>query len=144
MRTAFVAVLFAVAALPLSAHAADQSVVGEWGGALHGPDGAYRVRLHVQAVAGGLVGTVSGLPFSDAVPLLAHVEKIGDRLSFGTRLGQYSGVWNHDQAQWVGTWKQAGLSEPLALRWDSDNAMRPTRPDAGTAQLPAVVDVPQR
>jgi hypothetical protein len=70
---------------------------------------------------------VSGLPFSDAVALLAHVEKVGDRLSFATTLGQYSGFWDSDQAQWVGTWKQADLSEPLALRWDSDSAIRTRR-----------------
>jgi hypothetical protein len=121
MRRAFLSVFFALAASPLLAYAGDQSAVGEWSGPLHRPDGAYRVRLHVQTVAdGGLVGTVSGLPFSDTTPLPAHVEKVGDRLSFDTTLGQYSGVWDADRAEWVGKWKQADLSEPLALRWDTD------------------------
>jgi len=49
MSRATLCVLFAFAALPLCAHAADQSAVGDWSGALHQGDAAYRVRFHVQA-----------------------------------------------------------------------------------------------
>jgi len=50
----------------------------------------------------------------------AHVEKTGQTLSFGTSLGQYKGDWDTSRSEWVGTWKQADLSEPLTLRWDTD------------------------
>jgi hypothetical protein len=115
--------LIALAVSPLSAHAADQSAVGQWGGALHRPDGAYRVRIHVhQSADGMLVGTIYGLPETSAPAAVDHIKRIGERLSFDTVMGHYSGVWDEGSATWVGTWKQADLTTPLALRWDSDNS----------------------
>jgi hypothetical protein len=125
MSRAALCVLFAFAALPLSAHAADQSAVGEWSGALHHGDAAYRVRFHVQTTTDGrLTGTVSGLPGDGADPVAAAVERTGDTLEIVAAGGRYSGVWDQSRAAWVGSWRQADLSEPLALRWDGDNAMR--------------------
>ncbi len=123
MRKAALLVLYALAA-PLSAHATDQSAIGQWGGPFHRPDGTYRVRLHVQAAAdGSLVGTVYGLPQSDAPSSPAHVEKVGERLSFDTAAGRYSGVWDESRGEWVGAWRQADLTVPLALRWDVDSTV---------------------
>lgn len=127
MSRAALCVLFAFAALPLSAHASDQSAIGEWSGAMHRGDAAYRVRFHVQSTPDGrLVGTVSGLPGDGAEPVAAAVQRTGDTLVIDAAGGRYSGVWDQSRAAWVGSWKQADLSEPLALRWDGDNAMRPT------------------
>jgi hypothetical protein len=120
-RVAFCA-LFAFAALPLCAHAADPSAVGEWSGALHHGDGAYRVRFHIQATPDGrLTGTVWGLPGDDAQAVPAWVETSGDQLVIGAAGGRYTGVWDQSKAAWVGAWKQADLSEPLALRWEGNN-----------------------
>jgi hypothetical protein len=114
-------VVFAFAAVPLCAHAADQSAVGDWSGALHQGDAAYRVRFHVESTRDGrLTGTVSGLPGDDAVPVPIAVEKSGDELVIDAAGGRWSGVWDQSRAAWVGSWKQADLSEPLALRWDGD------------------------
>ena len=125
MRKAAFPVLFALACLPLSAHAADPSAVGDWSGALHQGDAAYRVRFHVQATADGrLTGTVSGLPGDDATPLPIAVERSGDALVIDAAGGRWSGIWDQSRAAWVGSWQQADLTEPLALRWDSDNAAR--------------------
>ena len=120
--------LFAFAALPLSAHAADQSAVGDWSGALHHGDAAFRVRFHVQATADGkLTGTVSGLPGDDATPTPAWVEKSGEELVIGVAGGRWSGIWDQSRAAWVGSWTQADLSVPLALRWDGDGPVRMLR-----------------
>ncbi len=128
MSRAALCVLFAFAALPLYARAADQSAVGEWSGALHQGDSAYRVRFHVQTTADGrLTGTVSGLPGDGAEPVAAAVERTGDALVIDAAGGRYSGVWDQARAAWVGSWKQADLSEPLALRWDGDGAVRMLR-----------------
>jgi len=116
-------VLFAFAALPLSAHAVGQSPVGNWSGALHKGDAAYRVNFHVQKTPDGrLTGTVSGLPGDDYTPLPAAVEASGNTLEITAAGGRYSGVWDQAKGAWVGSWKQADLSEPLALRWDTDNS----------------------
>jgi hypothetical protein len=123
MSRAALCVLFAFAALPLSAHAAGQSAVGDWSGALHHGDDAYRVRFHVQTAADGrLTGTVSGLPGDGAQPVAAAVQSTGDTLVIDATGGRYSGVWDQSRAAWVGSWKQADLSEPLALRWDGNGA----------------------
>jgi hypothetical protein len=140
-----VCVLFVLAAIPLSAHAVEpqQQAVGNWSGALHQGENAYRVNFHVHATPDGrLTGTVSGLPGDGAAPVPAAVEASGDTLEIVAAGGRYSGVWDQARAAWVGSWKQADLSEPLALRWDADNAMRVTRPSARsivtlTAQPPA-------
>jgi hypothetical protein len=130
-RAAFCA-LFAFAALPLPAHAAGQSAVGDWSGALHRGDAAYRVKFHVQATPDGrLTGTVSGLPGDDYTPIPAAVEASGNSLEITAAGGRYSGVWDQAQGAWVGSWKQAGLSEPVALRWNTDDSaprMRLTKP----------------
>jgi hypothetical protein len=140
MSRAVLCVLFAFAALPLSAHAADQTAIGDWSGALHHGDGAYRVRFHVQSTADGrLTGTVSGLPGDDAQAVPAWVETTGDELVIGVAGGRYSGVWDPSRAAWVGDWKQADLSEPLTLRWEGDNsAPRLARPVA----VPEITTVP--
>jgi hypothetical protein len=131
MSKATLCVLFAFAALPVCAHAADQSAVGDWSGALHHGDSAYRVRFHVQTTADGrLTGTVSGLPGDGAEPVAVAVESRGEALVIDAAGGRYTGVWDQSRAAWVGSWKQADLSEPLALRWDGDNAahmLRSTR-----------------
>jgi len=117
----------AMAGAPLAASAAaptaaDPSAVGEWSGALHRGDSAYRVRFHVQTDRrGGLTGTVSGLTGGASPAALTRVEKSGDRLIIDTAEGEYSGVW--DGAAWIGSWKQADMTLPLSLRWDGDNAM---------------------
>ncbi len=137
MRKAALLVLYALAA-PLSAHATDQSAIGQWGGPLHRPDGTYRIRLHVQTTANGsLVGTVYGLPQSDTPSSPAHVEKVGERLSFDTTTGQYSGVWDESRGEWVGTWKQADLTVRLALRWDVDSTV------SRLSKPPVILTVPQ-
>lgn len=132
MSRAVVCVLFAFAALPLSAHAADQSAVGNWSGALHRGDAAYRVNFHVQTAPDGrLTGTVSGLPGDGYTPVPAAVEASGDKLVIDAAGGRYSGVWDQAQGAWVGSWKQADISEPLALRWNTDDSaprVRSTRP----------------
>jgi hypothetical protein len=143
MSRAALCVLFAFAALPLSAHAGDQSAVGEWSGALHHGDAAYRVRFHVQTTPDGrLVGTVSGLPGDGAEPVAAAVESTGDALVIDAAGGRWSGVWDQSRAAWVGAWKQADLSEPLALRWDGDATMPVLRSKPGgvtvTTQLPVL------
>jgi hypothetical protein len=121
MSRAMLCALFAFAALPLAARAADQSAVGDWSGALHHGDAAYRVRFHVQPTADGrLTGTVSGLPGDGAEPLPIAVERSGDEMVIEAAGGRWSGVWDQSRAAWVGSWKQADLSEPLALRWDGD------------------------
>lgn len=124
MSRAALCVLFAFAALPLSAHAVEPSAVGNWSGALHHGDADYRVRFHVQTAPDGrLTGTVSGLPGDDYTPVPAAVEASGDTLTIAVGGGRYSGVWDQAKGAWVGSWKQADLSEPLALRWDTDNAV---------------------
>ena len=128
MSRAALCVAFAFAAVPFVAHAADQSAVGDWSGALHRGDDAYRVRFHVQATTDGkLTGTVSGLPGDDATPTPAWVEKSGDELVIGAAGGRWSGVWDQSRAAWVGSWTQADLTTPLALRWDGDGATRMLR-----------------
>ena len=140
-RTAL-CVLIAFAAMPLAAHAVEQQAIGSWSGALHHGEDAYRVNFHVQATRDGrLTGTVTGLPGDGSAPVPAAVEASGDTLEITAAGGRYSGVWDQSKAAWVGSWKQADLSEPLALRWDADNAMRvsPTsdRIVTYTSQLPA-------
>jgi hypothetical protein len=128
MSRAPLCALFAFAAFPLSAHAADALAVGDWSGALHHGDAAYRVRFHVQTTPDGrLTGTASGLPGDDATPVPIAVEKSGDALVIDAAGGHWSGVWDQSRAAWVGAWTQADLSEPLALRWDSDGAARMLR-----------------
>jgi hypothetical protein len=123
MSRAALCVLFAFSALPLSALAAGVSAVGNWSGALHRGDAAYRVRFHVQATPDGrLTGTVSGLPGDDYTPVPAAVEASGDTLKIAVGGGRYSGVWDQAEGAWVGSWKQADVSEPLALRWDTDES----------------------
>jgi hypothetical protein len=122
MSRAALCVLFAFAAIPLCAQAADQSAVGEWSGALHHGDSAYRVRFHIQAAPDGrLTGTAWGLPGDDATAVPVWVEKSGEALVIGVAGGRYTGVWDEARAAWVGSWKQADLSEPLALRWEGNN-----------------------
>lgn len=134
MLRSVLCVSFALVALP--AFAADQTAVGDWGGALHHGEAAWRVRLHVETVHdGGLIGTASGFPLEPS-PSPAHVAVSGDRLSFSTSTGEYAGVWDQGRGAWVGTWKQADLSEPLALRWDSDDTARRRR----STQAPTVTD----
>jgi hypothetical protein len=138
MSRAVLCALFAFAAVPLAAHAADQSAVGDWSGALHRGDAAYRVRFHVQATPDGrLTGTVSGLPGEDYTPVPAAVEASGDTLVIAVGAARYAGVWDRTEGAWVGSWKQADLSEPLALRLDADEGVRPTR-----LHKPIVVTVP--
>ena len=121
MSRAAICLLFAFAALPLSAKAAGAPALGDWSGALHQGGAAYRVRFHVQSTADGrLTGTVSGLPGDGAEPVAAAVESQGDELVIDAAGGRYAGVWDQSKAAWVGSWKQADLSEPLALRWDGD------------------------
>ena len=133
-------VLLAFAASPLAAHATGQSAVGDWSGALHRGDAAYRVRFHVQATPDGrLTGTVSGLPGDDYAPVPAAVEASSDTLLIAVGAARYSGVWDQTAGAWVGSWKQADLSEPLALRLDADEGIRPTR-----LHKPMVVTVPAR
>ena len=128
MSRAALCVAIAFVALPLCAHAADQSAVGDWSGAPHKGGDAYRVRFHVQTTADGrLTGTVSGLPGDGAEPVAAAVESTGDALVIDAAGGRYSGVWDQSRAAWVGSWKQADLSVPLALRWDGDGAARMLR-----------------
>jgi hypothetical protein len=128
MSRAMLCVLFAFTAMPFAAYAADQSAVGDWSGALHQGASAYRVRFHVQTTADGrLTGTVSGLPGDGAEPVAAAVESTGDALVIDAAGGRYSGVWDQARGAWVGAWKQADLSEPLALRWDGDGAVRMLR-----------------
>jgi len=123
MSRAALCALFAFAAVPLSAHAADMSAVGSWSGALHTADAAYRVNFHVRKTADGrLTGTVSGLPGDDYTPVPAAVEVSGDTLVIDAAGGRYSGVWDQARAAWVGSWREANLSEPLALRWETDNS----------------------
>jgi len=132
MSRAALCVLFAFAALPLSAQAVEPSAVGTWSGALHHGDADYRVRFHVQTAADGrLTGTVSGLPGDGYAPVPAAVEAAGGALTIAVGGGRYSGVWDQARGAWVGSWKQADLSEPLALQWDTDDrapTMRSTRP----------------
>ena len=107
MQPALLLTILSFALTPVAALANDQSAVGDWSGSLHAPDGTYRVRLHVQAVAdGGVVGTLSGMPLAGSTPMAAHVEKIDQTLSFGTSLGQYKGDWNASRSEWVGTWNK--------------------------------------
>jgi hypothetical protein len=128
MSRAALCALFAFAALPLCVHAADQTAVGDWSGALHHGDSAYRVRFHVQSTSDGrLTGTASGLPGDNAIPVPIAVETSGDELVIDAAGGRWSGVWDQSKAAWVGAWKQADLTEPLALRWDSDGAARVLR-----------------
>jgi hypothetical protein len=129
MSRASLCVLFAFAALPLAAHATDMSAVGNWSGALHRGEAAYRVNFHVQAAPGGrLTGSVSGLPGDDYTPVPAAVETSGDTLVIDAGGGRYSGVWDQALGAWVGSWKQADLSEPLALRWETNNAVNAISP----------------
>jgi hypothetical protein len=123
--------LFALAAAPFGAHAADQPAVGSWSGALHRGDGAHFVRFQVRATADGrLTGTVSGLSGDDYAPIPAAVETSGDTLVIDAAGGRYSGVWDQTRGAWVGSWKQADLSEPLALRWDADNSIAVRAPSS--------------
>jgi hypothetical protein len=116
MRKAAFLVLFAFAALPLSAHAVEQSAVGSWSGALHQGDAAYRVSFQVQSTTDGrLTGTVTGLPDRDYTPVPAAVQKSGETLVIEAAGGRYAGVWDQAEGAWVGSWKQADMSEPLAL-----------------------------
>jgi hypothetical protein len=129
MSRAALCALFAFAALPLSAHAVEPSAVGDWSGALHKGDAAYRVNFHVQkAPDGRLTGTVSGLPGDDYTPVPAAVEASDGKLVIDAAGGRYSGVWDQAQGAWVGSWKQADLSEPLALRWNTDESARRLAP----------------
>lgn len=133
MSRAALCVLFAFAALPLAARAAGPSAVGDWSGALRQGDAAYRVRFHVQAGADGrLAATVSGLPGDGAAPAAAWVRQSGDALLIGVGGGRWSGVWDQAKGAWVGSWTQADLTEPLALRWDGDGRMPTTRRIAAT------------
>jgi hypothetical protein len=141
MSRATLCVLFAFAALPFAAHAADQSAVGDWSGALRHGDSAYRVRFHVQSTADGrLTGTVSGLPGDGAAPLPIAVERSGEELVIDAAGGRWSGVWDQSRAAWVGSWKQADLTEPLALRWDGDATTPRLR--ANPTSTPKVTTLP--
>lgn len=141
MSRAMLCVAFAFAALPLSARAADQSAVGDWSGPLHRGDAAYRVSFHVQKTPDGrLTGTVTGLPGDDYTPVPAAVEASGNALQITAAGGRYSGVWDQAEGAWVGSWKQADLSEPLALRWNADERM-PIR--AARSAPPVVTLTPQ-
>ena len=126
MSRAALCVLFALSVLPFAAHAGEPSpAVGDWSGALHHGEDAYRVRFHVQATKDGrLTGTVSGLPGDGATPSPAAVEASGQTLVIDVAGGRYSGVWDQAKGAWIGAWKQADLTEPLALRWDGDNSAR--------------------
>jgi hypothetical protein len=140
MSRAALCVLLAFAALPFCAHATDQSAVGEWSGALHRGDAAYRVRFHVQSTTDGrLIGTVSGLPGDGAEPVAAAVQSAGETLVIDAAGGRYSGVWDQSRAAWIGSWRQADLTEPLALRWDGDNAARRLRSKPTITVLPPKV-----
>ncbi|HEY4029479.1 MAG TPA: hypothetical protein VGM25_03990 [Caulobacteraceae bacterium] len=110
-------VLFAFSALPLAAHAVEQSPVGSWSGNLHRGEAAYRVSFQVQStVDGRLTGTVTGLPERDYTPVHAAVQKSGETLVIDAGGGRYSGTWDQAEGAWVGSWKQVDMSEPLALR----------------------------
>jgi hypothetical protein len=143
MSRTVLCVLFAFVALP--AHATDQSAIGDWSGALHHGDAAYRVRFHVQPGPDGrLTGTVSGLPGRTFVP--AAVEASGKSLVIDAAGGRYSGVWDQARGAWIGSWKQADMSEPLALRWDTDNVAvrRSTKPVVVPAPPPRLPAPPER
>jgi hypothetical protein len=127
MLRTVLSVSFALAISAPALASTTQAAVGDWGGALHHGDAAWRVRLHVTAVrGGGLIGTASGFP-QELKTAPADVSLTGDRLTFSTATGEFDGVWRQDRAAWVGTWTQADMSEPLALRWDADDTGRRLR-----------------
>ena len=111
--------LLTMAALPVAAQPAPETVAGDWEGALDLGAASLRIVFHItQDGSGKLVSTLdspdqgaTGIPVEkteiEGRTLKLHVSAIG---------GVYEGTLNDEASELSGTWSQSGQSFPLDLK----------------------------
>jgi len=108
-----------LAALFLAIPGAAQEAKGDWEGTLQvNPAIKLRLAVHVTAATDGkLAGTMDSIDQGGfGIPLAAVTETDG-ALSFDVPAvaGRYEAKWDPATKGWAGTWRQNGMSWPLAL-----------------------------
>lgn len=108
---------------------------GDWEGTLEvSPSARLKLAVHIAPGSDGkLQGTLDS-PDQGAFGIpLADVVDTGGKLSFGVPAvgGTYEGQWNGTTKGWDGTWRQSGMSWPLALK------PAPPAPPRAPVSLPA-------